>query len=290
MEWYSIDINVTDEIFKDVIIEYAFSIGCQGIEDLDETTFEETTGLRLFFGDDFDSEKMIGKLKVFCNEKDIEGLADIRITNIPQINWREEWKKGYKPIDAGKFIVIPSWQTVESEKEKIFIEPKMAFGTGTHETTKLMLEQISKLDLKGNKVFDAGSGSGILSIAAVKNGAELVTAVDIDEESYDNCRENAELNGVAEKIIVKFTNDQDYAVKDEYDVVLANINRLVLEKLLPNFKKIVKLGGTILLSGILVDDNEKMYKRIQEVEGLNSDGYFEMGEWCCMKIKRTINR
>lgn len=288
MEWYSIDINIQDEIAKDVITEYAFSIGCQGIEDLDETTFEDASGLRLFFGDDLDPEKIIGKLKVFCSEKDIEGLADIRIQNIPKINWREEWKKSYRPIDAGKFIVIPAWQTVESEKEKIFIEPKMAFGTGTHETTKLMLEQISKLDLKGKKVFDAGSGSGILSIGAVKNGAEIVIAVDIDEESFDNCRENAELNGVAEKIIVKFTNDKDYAVKDEYDVVLANINRLVLEKLLPNFKKIVKPGGIILLSGILIDDNEKMYKRIQEIDGLKSDGYFEMGEWCCMKMIKNL--
>ena len=284
MEWYSIDINIQDEIFKDIVTEYAFSIGCKGIEDLDETTFEDTTGLRLFFEEDINPETIIGKLKVFLKEKDIEGLSEIKIENIPQTDWREEWKKSYKPIDAGKFIVIPAWQTVETEKEKIFIEPKMAFGTGTHETTKLMLEQISKLDLKGKKVFDAGSGSGILSIAAVKNGAEMVVAVDIDEESYDNCRENAALNSASEKIIVKFTNDQDYAVKDEYDVVLANINRLVLEKLLPNFKKIVKPGGVILLSGILIDDNEKMYKRIREVDGLKSDGYFEMGEWCCMKM------
>ena len=284
MEWYSIDINIQDEIFKDIVTEYAFSIGCKGIEDLDETTFEDTTGLRLFFEEDINPETIIGKLKVFLKEKDIEGLSEIKIENIPQTDWREEWKKSYKPIDAGKFIVIPAWQIVETEKEKIFIEPKMAFGTGTHETTKLMLEQISKLDLKGKKVFDAGSGSGILSIAAVKNGAEMVVAVDIDEESYDNCRENAALNNASEKIIVKFTNDQDYAVKDEYDVVLANINRLVLEKLLPNFKKIVKPGGVILLSGILIDDNEKMYKRIREVDGLKSDGYFEMGEWCCMKM------
>ncbi|MCK4978824.1 MAG: 50S ribosomal protein L11 methyltransferase [Candidatus Delongbacteria bacterium] len=286
MEWYSIDINIQDEIAKDVITEFAFAIGCEGIEDLDETTFEDASGLRLFFSKDNDTEAIIGKLKVFLREKDLEGLSDIRIENIPETDWREEWKKSYKPIDAGKFIVVPAWQTVESEKEKIFIEPKMAFGTGTHETTKLMLEQISKLDLKGKKVFDAGSGSGILSIASVKNGAEIVVAVDIDEESFDNCRENAELNGVAEKIIVKFTNDKDYAVKNEYDVVLANINRLVLEKLLPNFKKIVKPGGIILLSGILIDDNEKMYKRIQEVEGLKSDGYFEMGEWCCMKLAK----
>ena len=286
MEWFSIDINIQDEIAKDVITEFAFSIGCQGIEDLDETTFEDSTGLGLFFGKDNNPETIIGKLKVFLRGKDLEGLSEIKIKNIPETDWREEWKKSYKPIDAGKFIVIPAWQTVESEKEKIFIEPKMAFGTGTHETTKLMLEQIGKLDLKGKKVFDAGSGSGILSIAAVKNSAEIVTAVDIDEESFDNCKENAELNGVAEKIIVKFTNDQDYAVKNEYDVVLANINRLVLEKLLPNFKKIVKSGGTILLSGILIDDNEKMYKRIQEVDGLKSDGYFEMGEWCCMKLKK----
>jgi len=172
MDYYSIDINIQDEIFKDVITEYVFSIGCKGIEDLDETTFEDAKGLRLFFEEDINPEVVIGKLKVFCSEKDIEGLADIKITNIPKINWREEWKKSYKPIDAGKFIVIPSWQTVESDKEKIFIEPKMAFGTGTHETTKLMLEQISKFELKGKKVFDAGSGSGILSIGALHASCE----------------------------------------------------------------------------------------------------------------------
>ena len=284
MEWYSIDINISDEILKDVVTEYAFSIGCKGIEDLDETTFEDLSGLRVFFDKDDSPETVIGKFKTFFKEHNIKGLSEIKIENIPQKNWREEWKKSYKPIDAGKFIVIPSWQNVETDKIKIFIEPKMAFGTGTHETTKLMLGEISKLNLKGKKIFDAGSGSGILSIASVKNGAEIVTAVDIDEESFDNCRENAKLNGVSDKIVVKFTNDQDYAVKDEYDLVLANINRVVLEKLLPNFKKIVKSGGIILLSGILVDDNEKMYKKIQEVDGLKSDGYFEMGEWCCMKM------
>ena len=90
MEWYSIDMNVQDEIAKDVITEYAFSIGCKGIEDLDETTFEDTTGLRLFFEEDLNPETVIGKLKVFCKDKGIEGLSDIRIENIPKTDWREE--------------------------------------------------------------------------------------------------------------------------------------------------------------------------------------------------------
>ena len=287
MEWYSIDIKVSDEIIKDVVTEFAFSIGCKGIEDLDETTFEEDTGLRLFFEEDDDPEIIKNSLILFFEENGIGDVPEMKAVSIPKTDWREEWKKTYAPIEAGKFLVVPAWMEVQTDKIKILIEPKMAFGTGTHETTKLMLQEISKHDFSGKKVFEAGSGSGILSIAAVKLGAESVTAVDIDEESYDNCKENAHLNHADMKIHTKFTTASDYEAENLYDVVLANINRSVLEELIQGFKKITKPKGMIILSGILIEENARMYSRIKEADGLITDGYYEMNEWCLIRLVKN---
>jgi len=287
MEWYFIDVKISDEIIKDIVTDFAFSIGCKGIEDLDETTFEDATGLRLFFEEDDEPGMIINSIRLFFEENGYELPSDMKFEKIPQTDWREEWKKTYSPVEAGKFLVVPAWQEAETDKIKILIEPKMAFGTGTHETTKLMLQEISKHDLSGKIVFEAGSGSGILSIAAVKMGAESVIAVDIDEESYDNCKENAHLNKADMRIHTKFTNDNDYAVENIYDVVLANINRSVLEELIPKFKKIVKPKGMIILSGILIDENARMYSKIHDVCGLITDGYYEMNEWCLIRLVKN---
>ena len=286
MEWFSVDVDVRDEIMKDILIEFVFSIGCKGIEDLDETTFEDQTGLRLFFEEDEDATMIINSLNLFFEENGHE-VPEMRSEKIPQADWREEWKKTYSPVEAGKFLVVPAWQSVETDKVRILIEPKMAFGTGTHETTKLMLEEISKHDMTGMKVFEAGSGSGILSIAAVKMGALSVTAVDIDEESYDNCKENAHLNRVDMRIHTKYTTPADYETACVYDIILANINRIVLEELLLSFKKIVKPGGMIILSGILVDEGQKMYKKVHDAGDLTIDGYYEMNEWCSIRIVKN---
>lgn len=283
MEWYSFDVNVKDDIVKDILSEFVFSIGCKGIEDLDETTFEEKSGLRLFFEEDDDPEIIKNSLILFFEENGFE-VPIISSEKIPKADWREEWKKTYQPVEAGKFLVVPAWMEVQTDKIRILIEPKMAFGTGTHETTKLMLQEISKYDFTGKKVFEAGSGSGILSIAAVKMGADSVTAVDIDEESYDNCKENAHLNHADMKIHTKFTTTSDYEAEDIYDVVLANINRCVLEELISSFKKITKPKGIIILSGILIDENARMYSRIKEIGGLITDGYYEMNEWCLIRL------
>jgi ribosomal protein L11 methyltransferase len=287
MEWYSIDVKINDEILKDVITEFAFSIGCKGIEDLDETTFEEDTGLRLFFEEDDEPEIIKNSLLLFFEENGIADVPEMKAVSIPKTDWREEWKKTYAPIEAGKFMVVPAWMEVQTDKIKILIEPKMAFGTGTHETTKLMLQEISKHDFTGKNVFEAGSGSGILSIAAVKMGSLSVTAVDIDEESYDNCKENAHLNHADMRIHTKFTSGSDYDCENCYDIVLANINRSVLIDLLPGFKRIVKPKGMIILSGILIDENAKMCSRIKEVGGLITDGYYEMNEWCLIRLVKN---
>ena len=293
MDWYSIEVNISDEIVKNLLSAYAFEIGCQGMEDLDERVFldgseEEQSGLKLHFPQETDYKEIIKLLTEYIVSLkmgiDINSLM-FKIEEIEKQNWREQWKVNYKPIDVGDFMVLPIWlKDTETDKIKILIEPKMAFGTGTHETTGMMLDMISRTDIEGKKVFDAGTGSGILAIACAKKGASKITAVDIEEESIDNSKENAEYNSVLEKIEIKLADDNTYADESIYDIVIANINRVVLIELMDNFYKVAQKGATILLTGILIDEKQLIYNKIDKVGGMKQVDYIEKNEWCCMKF------
>lgn len=293
MDWYSIEVNISDKIVKDLLSAYAFEIGCQGVEDLDERVFldgseEQQSGLKLHFFKEADYKEIVKLLTEHIASLkmgiDIDSLM-FKIEDIEKQNWREQWKVNYKPIDVGDFMVLPIWlKDTETDKIKILIEPKMAFGTGTHETTGMMLDMISRTDIEGKKVFDAGTGSGILAIACAKKGASKITAVDIEEESIDNSKENAEYNSVLEKIEIKLADDNTYASESIYDIVIANINRTVLIELMDNFYKVAQKGATILLTGILIDEKQLIYNKIDKVGGMKQVDYIEKNEWCCMKF------
>jgi len=293
MEWYALDINISDEIVKDLVSAYAFEIGCQGMEDLDERTFmdgseEAQSGLKLHFGKETNYKEIIELLTKHIASLemgvDINSLM-FKVEEIEKQNWREQWKVSYKPIDVGDFMVLPIWlKDTATDKIKILIEPKMAFGTGTHETTGMMLDMISKTEVAGKKILDAGTGSGILAIGCAKKGAAEITAVDIEEESIDNSKENAEYNAVLNKININLAGDDTYATAELYDVVIANINRVVLVELMDNFYKVAKKGATILLTGILIDEKQLIYNKTTEVGGMKEVDYSERNEWCCMKF------
>ena len=293
MDWYSIEVNISDKIVKDLLSAYAFEIGCQGMEDLDERVFldgseEQQSGLKLHFSQETDYKEIVKLLTEHIASLemgvDIDSLM-FKIEEIEKQNWREQWKVNYKPIDVGDFMVLPIWlKDTVTDKIKILIEPKMAFGTGTHETTGMMLDMISRTDIEEKKVLDAGTGSGILAIACAKKGASKITAVDIEEESIDNSKENAEYNSVLEKIEIKLADDNTYANENIYDIVIANINRVVLIELMDNFYKVAQKGATILLTGILIDEKQLIYNKIDKVGGMKQVDYIEKNEWCCMKF------
>ena len=300
-----------NELNKELLTAYAFDIGSEGVEDLDESYFIEgeedsdentKSGLKIFFANRSESiedlnlfkEKIITDIMLFLkaglkflNE---EGINH-EITDIEKQNWRENWKENFQPMVYDKFLVLPIWlkdnENIEN-KIKILIEPKMAFGTGTHETTGLMLDMIGSLDLEDKVVFDAGTGSGILAIASVKVGAIKVEAVDIDIESIDNTKENCVYNEVEEKVNVSFTSDESYQDKESFDIVLANINRKVLLDLFEGFFNITKRDGFIILSGILIEEKKHIISRIDSYIDLKIVDYKEKNEWCSFKISKLL--
>ncbi|WP_103981290.1 50S ribosomal protein L11 methyltransferase [Helcococcus massiliensis] len=172
---------------------------------------------------------------------------------IDNSNWEDEWKKTYKSFNIGDRILIkPSWEEeVDTDKIVIEIEPKMAFGSGTHETTSLCMEYVEDKDLSGMDILDIGCGSGILSILAKKLGAKNVLACDIDPIAVSSTIDNAKINGVdlQAKESNLFAN-----VEGEYDLIFANILAEILVEMIGQSKEYIKKSGILILSGII---NEK---------------------------------
>jgi ribosomal protein L11 methyltransferase len=171
-------------------------------------------------------------------------------------NWNELWEKSREVIRvSAKIIIKPSFKDYTAKKGEIVltIDPKMSFGTGEHQTTKLVLRLLEKFIVPGMKILDVGAGTGILSISAVKLGAASAIAIDTDKICYENCKENCELNGVPES--VKILNGEIKDVqKNDFDLIIANINKNVLLEIVGEIKTRLKENKNVILSGLLEDD------------------------------------
>jgi ribosomal protein L11 methyltransferase len=214
-------------------------------------------------------------------------------------NWMEAWKEHYKPILIGqRLLILPAWlESPDPKRIPIKIDPGMAFGTGTHPTTQLCLElmEVSSLGADGRpplQVIDVGCGSGILSIAALKLGAERVLGVDIDIESVKNSRENADLNEVGKELIlgqgsVTEILRGDFAFKSA-PLVVANILAPIIIRLFDaGLADLVEAGGEIILSGIL-DHQVGSVVAAGEAKGLKLNDHRQMGDWVALKMSRDV--
>ncbi len=220
-------------------------------------------------------------------------------------NWMEAWKQYYKPIRIGeRLLILPAWmESPEPNRVAIKIDPGMAFGTGTHPTTQLCLELIEKaiFDIRDSnaayrisnneyRVIDIGCGSGILSIAALKLGANKVLGVDIDEESIVNSRENAEKNEVGEELILGVGSVQEIlAGKFPFKsapLVVANILAPVIVRLFAaGMADLIEDGGSIILSGILQEQEETVL-RAGQAKGLKLKRRGQVGDWVALAMSR----
>lgn len=171
-------------------------------------------------------------------------------------NWNSIWEETIKPMKVGRFYITPTWAESIEDKDAItlLIDPKMAFGTGYHETTRIMLRLLPDCIEGGESVLDAGTGTGILAIAAIKLGAQKVFGFDIDKWSYENANENTILNQVSEQITIKLGDESTIPEGEQYDVVIANINRNILLDMASLLCNAVKEKGKLVLSGLLVED------------------------------------
>jgi ribosomal protein L11 methyltransferase len=177
-------------------------------------------------------------------------------------NWNELWEKSREVIRVSDRIVIkPTFKDYDTKPNEIvlIIDPKMSFGTGEHQTTKLVLRLLEKYVQKEMKVLDVGSGTGILAIASVKLGALKSVAVDFDEICLENCRENCSLNQVSNLVEV-LTGEIDIVGEKDFDLILANIQKNVLLEIAQKIKMKTRKNGIIILSGLLKEDEESVIR------------------------------
>lgn len=198
-------------------------------------------------------------------------------------NWNAEWEASFQPVKVGNFCGVRAdfHPPMSDVKYEIVINPKMAFGTGHHETTYMMMQEMRNLSFQGTKVLDYGTGTGILAILASKLGASMIDAVDIEREAYDNTLENAQINNVDN--IQVYQGTLDVILDAAYDTILANINRNVILDSLPALAEKLKRNGVLLISGFLQEDVPIMETFAEDFR-FTVDERIHRGNWACLKL------
>lgn len=206
-------------------------------------------------------------------------------TIAPQ-NWNAEWEESIQPIRVSdRFIIAPSWHPVEASDDVIVltIDPKMSFGTGYHETTRLMLRLMEQVQMQGRRALDVGTGTGVLAIAARRCGAVDVLGVDIDVWSYDNAEENRLRNGIDAGL--EFREGTVEESDGVFDVILSNITRNDNMGLMELFARMTRAGSDLLLSGFYRTDLDDMTGAAL-AHGFDAVGSLSENEWCAVHLRR----
>jgi ribosomal protein L11 methyltransferase len=267
----------------DEISALLFELGAEGVEERDETTLAKNASsgkvtLVGAFPTRAEAESAIAELDASLAPRYEEVVGDA---------WRDAWKEHYKPYAIAEGLVVrPPWEAYEAKAEEkvLELEPGRAFGTGLHETTRLVARAIKAhaAEVQGKLAIDVGCGSGILALAAVALGAERAIAVDNDPEAIDVTRENAARNGLEARIDASTT---DVAALDaSAPLVLANIEARVLVPMAPDLKKRVAPGGLLLLSGILVPQKDEVRAAYADMELIDAPS---LGEWVLLALRKV---
>ena len=205
---------------------------------------------------------------------------------IPDQNWNEVWEKNYfKPLLIGNRCLVraPFHTEYEQAEFELVIEPKMAFGTGNHETTTLVAEQILEMDLTGKTVLDMGCGTGILGMLASMKGAKSVTAIDIDTWSFESTVENARLNNIFN--LETKLGDARLLGDELYEIIFANIHKNVILTDLPVYESVLQSGGKLYLSGFYTQDMPDVKAKAESL-GLIETGFQEKNNWVVYSFEK----
>ncbi|MCC0699898.1 50S ribosomal protein L11 methyltransferase [Clostridioides sp. ZZV15-6383] len=214
------------------------------------------------------------------------GEGSVSLDQVNEADWANAWKAYYKPTKVGQRVVVkPTWEDYAIKDGDLIIEldPGMAFGTGTHETTSMCIRELEKYVNKDSKVFDIGCGSGILAIAAAKLGAKEVVAVDLDEVAVKVAKENVLENKVEENVSVMHGNLTD-VIKDKADVIVANIIADIIKILAKDVQNFMKEDAIFISSGIILDKVEEVKESLIE-NGFEIVEVQKLGEWSAIVSK-----
>ena len=284
MKYFEVDFRITcpeESMMQDAHDLLAAMAGEAGFE-----TFEETaTGLKGYVQQSlFDNTLLDETLKEFPFE---DVTISYEVNEADNQDWNATWEaEGFEPIvvEDGRLVVHDGRHLPETPAEiSIEIDAKLAFGTGNHETTRMMLSALLGLD-QPQKVLDCGTGTGILAIAALKLGAAKAVGYDIDEWSVDNARHNAVINLVDERFTSLLGDATILDTLDEtFDLVMANINRNILLNDLPRFVQKMHKGSTLLLSGFYEEDCKLLVEKCEGL-GLKLTGSRRENGWACLQF------
>ncbi len=238
-EFLLFTVSITDEQQKEIAVAHILNAGFSTIEETDE-------GLKVYLGEKEDSgsfRKLLSELN-FINYKE---------SVIAETNWNKLWESNFEPVTVAGFCAIRAdfHAAIKNTEYEIIITPKMSFGTGHHATTYMMIEQMKTIDCKDKNIFDFGTGTGVLAILAEKLGAFAVTAIDNDTWSIENAAENIARNNCTK---INLYNSEKIPSGLLFDIILANINRNIILDNLDYLYNQLKPGGTLLLSGLLAED------------------------------------
>lgn len=274
---------------QDGMIQIARDLLTDALGEAGFETFEDTEdGIKGYVQESlFDENAMNDVISNFM-------LPDVTINaNIQEAeykNWNEEWEEaGFERININDSITIYDARHDDgngiASGISIGIETKQAFGTGTHETTRMIVSTLLNIDLKGKRVLDCGCGTGILGIAASKLGASEVVGYDIDEWSSENAIHNAELNGVGNMKVMLGDASVLKSVEGKFDVVLANINRNILLADMPAFVSVMADDSLLILSGFYASDVDLLMEKASSL-GLSKIDSKSDSEWTCLVLKK----
>lgn len=262
--------------------------------DIPEETDTETVVVKAYLPVDSELE---GRLQLFeeqvnrLEQHDInKGKGLISLKEVQEEDWATAWKDYFHPVPVGDRLVIkPTWEEYMPRPEDLVIEldPGMAFGTGTHQTTSMCMRLLEKVVQPGSQVFDIGTGSGILAVAAAKLGAASVQAVDFDGVAARVARENVELNQVTDVVSVS-QGDLFSGIDGQADIITANIIADIIIRMLPEAVLRLKPGGVVIASGIIVERLSDVTAAVLKAD-LTVESILEEGGWVAMLIRKGGN-
>lgn len=313
MEWIEVVIETVSEN-EDIVTDILYQAGASGLTIEDPKDFidlsndkeswdfidsslmnfeKDKISFKAYFPKSQDLEKTLDFIKDKIVNRPLKDIGnpygDLILNLVDDEDFAESWKKYYKPIKIGKRIIIkPTWEDYQAEVDDLIIEldPGMAFGTGTHETTYMCLEALESIVKPNDHIYDIGCGSGILGIAAAKLGAEKVIGIDIDPVCIDVSKENIKINNVEDKVQVYQGNLFDL-VDDKVDLIVSNIIAEVIAGMVGDLNKYLKDDGIFIASGIILDKVELVEKALIEndMEILDSR---KLREWACIVAQKKV--
>ena len=276
MQYTEVDIRLREvNLFADILVAKLNEIEF-------ESYIEDENGVKAYV-----QTQRLNEVAVQEIMSDISELTELsfRINKIKNENWNIEWESNYQPVFINDSCVIRAHfhNSFPDMKYEIVITPKMSFGTGHHETTSLMMNQMFSLDFKKKSVLDMGTGTGVLAILASKLGARDLVGIDYDTWSFNNAKENAALNNISD---IHFIHGDVGAISNvKYDIILANINRNVILNDIENYVSVMDDSSEILLSGFLEEDTPLILKKTKQL-GLKLIVSKNKNKWQMLHLKR----